>query len=272
MLNVHPIGVGVLDDRHPVAHHVLGHLAENLLHFRGQGQPYLVDLTQTRFHFRGHGLHARFHFFTLFRRELFEHLAAHGFPIVQRNGLNSGRGFLEGQSAFRGRLFQLLKNSAFLFLKSLLDRVFLFLEGLIFKGFGQAAFEVVDESLDLLAELHGFAAGHLHGHRTVLVLEVVDHAPVRRSGQSAGVLADNILNNGGFAGSLDAGHKNIVARAGHVQTEIDGLDSALLADDMVQRFQVGGTGKGEKVGIAHRAKFVGGEFLRFGHGPYPFLV
>ena len=61
---------------------------------------------------------------------------------------------------------------------------------------------------------------------------------------------DDVLDNGGFAGSRQTRDKDMITRPRHLQAESDGLHGAALADDVIKRLDFFGALKAELGGIA----------------------
>ena len=106
---------------------------------------------------------------------------------------------------------------------------------MVFESPGQDDLQVLDQTLDVFAKGRGLARGQFNGLGPILILEIVDHAPVRRGFPVPGKPVGNVADQGGLAGAVDTGDKNMIPRALHLKSEIDGLHRPGLTDDLVMR-------------------------------------
>ena len=70
-------------------------------------------------------------------------------------------------------------------------------------------------------------------------------------------MGHDILDDGRFTGSLEAGDKNIVAGALHVEAEIDRLHGAFLTDNGVERRHLGSVVKAKDFRVTSLFQLVG---------------
>ena len=155
---------------------------------------------------------------------------------------------------FQGRSVQRLEVVFFLLTVFFLDLDDLLTKRIRLELFGQADFKVADQPVEAFGKAGGMAGLHRQGPGTIFILEIVDHAPVRRRGQGFGRLMDDLLHDGGFAGAFRTGDEDVVSGAFHLQPEGDGPHRPLLADHLVQRFDVGGGFKIEHGRVAQTAQ------------------
>jgi len=90
------------------------------------------------------------------------------------------------------------------------------------------------EFVHLPAQNGSLASIDADGNRAPRVLKVVHVAPLRGHRQAAGLLLQVEIGHARAPRALPADDGDVVLLAGHLHTELDGSDGALLADDMVE--------------------------------------
>ncbi len=96
--------------------------------------------------------------------------------------------------------------------------------------FGDLRLESVDKLVHILLEHFAAPRGNFQAFRLVLLLEVIDVAPIGGRFLLPGLVLDEGLGDVGKAGLRRAGDENIITGLLHAHAELYGVDRAFLAD------------------------------------------
>ena len=126
------------------------------------------------------------------------------------------------------------------------------------EGLGKLFLQRAEQRIEAIAQRAAAAGRQTQRQRLVRALEVVDVAPIVGHGPVGGLALQILGNRGGLARARGAQSIDVVAVGGDIEAELNSARGALLADDLVQLFQIVGGVEGQIAGQAGSAQLVGG--------------
>jgi len=181
--------------------------------------------------------------------------------VVDGDGPETHRRALELETALPGDALERLEELRLALLMTLRGATALLLVFLALERLGDLLLEVVDELDHRVTQLVPFAGGQKQSARRIGVLEIVDVEEVVRNRFVGRQLGQEPAHDAALAGSRAPGNEDVVSGTGDIETEADGANGALLADDLLEGTDLGGGLERKLLGIAAFAQLLGRQLV-----------
>ncbi len=191
----------------------------------------------------------------------------HGASVLEGHQAESHGRFFEPEPPFLAQFFE-FQEQRLLFRFRLFVQLGLGIEiFLALEGAGNIQTEALDKRGHLPFEQAALPGGKGEAGGSRMVLKIIDVTPVRRGRRGLGQPLDHLPDQGALAGADRTRHIDIETLALHLETELQRLHRALLADGFRERFQFAGVGESQLLWVDDRGKHGNRDFGLVGvHG------
>ena len=179
------------------------------------------------------------HGLALFLVEVLKLFRGQRFDVAQGGQGEAVGGGDQGDSVAFGLLLDVRDQGLLMALNDLFHRLDLAAVLVAFEGGPDHPSQILDEILHVPLQLRAPSRGKPKGIGLVLLLEVLDIAPVVGNRGLVRLLLDAAAHERVFSRARGSEHEQVVAPGAHADTESDCLDRAFLADESAQFLHLG---------------------------------